>query len=717
MIIQVLNGAELVPLSLGAFAASDFARCACELIVVDDARADGSATVAARYADKVLVLEGTPKGPAYARDRGADVARGRCVVFVDAEVRLHYWQGIVHSIGGCMSSFRRTTHLLLAAGLATLSVTCGGDDVTPPTPSENIADLSSGSPATIRVSRQPPAIALDQAVWAPDSQPRVVVKDDAGMAVGGAVVTATIASGPGTLQGSLAATTRPNGIATFTDLGIAGTGSHTLSFVTASLTASSSETTVDPLPPESLLGKWDLPVDWDIVPLHMNLLPSGKILAWSKLESDGSMGMPRLWDPIAGPPGTARMVPVDTMLFCAGHALMPDGRLMVSGGHKKDNRGIDDTNIFDPASESWVPGLPKMANGRWYPTVTTLADGRMITVVGRDTTGEVAVIPEIWENDQWVQLTGASLSLPYYPRQFVAPNGKLFYAGEQVKARWLDVDAMTTNGRGKWTSSNALTHLWPYSRNYGSAVMYETGKILYTGGGGSVTGSTPTATAETIDLNVTGPQWSSTAPMHFARRHLNATILPDGQVLVTGGTSASGFNDLSGAVHAAEIWDPQTGQWTQLASNTIDRAYHSVSLLLPDGTVLHGASGDANIPGTQQPYPRQTNHEIFRPPYLFKGVRPTITGLPKTTVAYGERFTVTTPYAAQIVAVRWIRLGSVTHAFDSNQRANSLSFSRGAGKVLVTAPANGGRAPPGHYLLFLLNRNGVPSAGTILRVQ
>jgi hypothetical protein len=250
------------------------------------------------------------------------------------------------------------------------------------------------------------------------------------------------------------------------------------------------------------------------------------------------------------------------MLFCSGHTLMADGRLMVSGGHKDDDRGLDVTNIFDPFTESWTPGLAKMALGRWYPTVTTLADGRMVTVAGRDSTSTVVLIPEIWETNRWVPLPGASLRLPYYPYQFLAPNGKVFYAGERVQARWLDVDAATTNGRGRWTTSAGLKHLWPNNRDYGSAVMYETGKILYAGGGGDPNRSTtdpkssvPTPTAETIDLNPAGPTWKSTDPMSFARRHHNATILPDGQVLVTGGTSASGFNTLSGAVHAAEVWN------------------------------------------------------------------------------------------------------------------------------------------------------------------
>jgi galactose oxidase len=618
-----------------------------------------------------------------------------------------------------MLSFRGAAHLLLAIGLAASLATCRQDTptgATPETPNGGFA-VSAGPPASLTITRQPRASALDREVWTPSTQPILVVKDADGVVVKGAVVTASLASGAGSLQGEVSKPTNVNGVAAFTDLGISGAGPHTLLFSVGSVTATSATVSVNALPPAATTGMWDAPVDWDIVPLHIHLLPTGKILAWGKFETNGTMAMPRLWDPASGPPTTARMIAVDTMLFCSGHAFMSDGRLMVSGGHKKDDRGLDVTNIFDPATESWVAGLPKMAKGRWYPTVTTLADGRMITIAGRDTTGTVVSLPEIWENNRWVQLTGASLKFPYYPRDFVAPNGNLFYAGEQVQGRWLDVDVMTASGRGKWTSNAGLKHLWRSARSYGSAVMYETGKILYVGGGGGSSGSTPTATAETIDLNLAAPHWSNTDPMSFARRHLNATILPDGQVLVTGGTSAGGFNNLSGAVHAAEVWDPQTGHWTQLASNSIDRGYHSVSLLLPDGTVLHGAGGDAKDPVTHQLYPRQANHEIFRPPYLFKGARPTITGLSKTAVSYGETFTVTTPYAKQITGVRWIRLGSVTHAFDANQRANELTFSTLSGKVNVTAPASGRLAPPGHYLLFILNRNGVPSVGTIVQVQ
>ncbi|MGH7527164.1 MAG: galactose oxidase-like domain-containing protein, partial [Gemmatimonadales bacterium] len=226
----------------------------------------------------------------------------------------------------------------------------------------------------------------------------------------------------------------------------------------------------------------------------------------------------------------------------------------------------------------------------------------------------------------------------------------------------------------------------------------------------------PTATAEKIDLNQGSPAWTSAGSMSSRRRHLNSTILPDGQVLVTGGVSNGTFIDLSSGVRAAEIWNPATNDWTTLASSSIVRGYHAVSLLLPDGTVLHGASGDADIPGTSTPYPAQRNHEIFRPPYLFKGARPTIASAP-ATVGYGASFTVQTPTAAQITEVRWIRLGSVTHAFDMNARANRLQFTATGGGLSVTAPLNGNLAPPGHYLLFILNRNGVPSTGKVVQIQ
>jgi hypothetical protein len=578
-------------------------------------------------------------------------------------------------------------------------------------------------PGTIEISTNPPVSALTGEVFDPVVQPEVVVKAGSGSPVGGAEVTARIASGSGTLEGKTTATTNASGVAKFGDLGISGTGDHTLEFTAGTASVTSSPVTLSDLPSEATSGKWGPVVNWDIVPLHISLLPTGKIFAWGKTEVGDTMGMPRIWDPSTGSPNGLPEIQVTDMLFCAGQTLMPDGRLMVAGGHRQDDAGIKATYFFSPDGAEQKG--PDMAYARWYPTLTVLGDGRVLSMAGRDENKSVVTTPEIWEDGQWKELPGAgSLEIPYYPRNFVDPsNGLIFYAGERIQSRWFNVDGTGAGGvRGSWTAGP--THTYGSNRDYGSAVMYDAGKILVVGGGG-YTGwqspdpkaNLPTATAEVIDLNQGTPSWQSTGSMANRRRHLNATILPDGQVLATGGLSGGGFNDIASAVKAAEIWNPENNRWTTLSAGSVGRGYHAVSLLLPNGTVLHGASGDANVPGGGgAAYPPQRNHEIFSPPYLFKGARPSISSAP-SSVGYNEAFSVVTPNAAQIVEVRWIRLGSVTHAFDASQRANKLSFTPTPTGVEVTAPANAKLAPPGHYLLFILNRNGVPSAGKVVRVQ
>src|SRR5213078_2343655 len=179
--------------------------------------------------------------------------------------------------------------------------------------------------------------------------------------------------------------------------------------------------------------------------------------------------------------------------------------------------------------------------------------------------------------------------------------------------------------------------------------------------------------------------------------------LPDGKVLVTGGTSGPGVNNTATPVFAAEMRDPATESWTTMASAQAPRLYHSAALLLPDGRVLTTGGDDI------------TQVELYSPPYLFAGARPTITSAP-AVVSFGQSYFVETPDAANIAKVRWIRLGSVTHAFNMNQRINSLSFSQAPGGLNVVSPSNPNLAPPGHYLLFILNANGVPSIAKIVQL-
>jgi hypothetical protein len=275
-------------------------------------------------------------------------------------------------------------------------------------------------------------------------------------------------------------------------------------------------------------------------------------------------------------------------------------------------------------------------------------------------------------------------------------------AGPDVKTRYLDL-----NGTGSW-STIAYTNRTT-SRDYGAVVMYRPGRLVTIGGD-----EPPSATAEVIDLNSSTPAWKYFGKMRQPRRQHNATLLPDGKVLVTGGSSAcpttgSCFDNSSAPVYAAELWDPfatdPTYAFKLMASNTVYRGYHSMALLLPDGRVL---SAGGKIGG-------KNTAEIFSPPYLFKGARPTIGSAP-TTITYKQVFSVATPDAANITKVAFMGLGSVTHSMNSGQSFQTLAFTQGAGVLNVTAPATPTMTPPGYYMLFILV-NGVPSVAKIVQIK
>jgi hypothetical protein len=441
------------------------------------------------------------------------------------------------------------------------------------------------------------------------------------------------------------------------------------------------------------VGQFSPIMSWPFNPTHAVLLPSGNVLWWASFANGDK---PQIWNPTTNTNTAA--TPAGYDIFCGGHSLMESGQVFVTGGDSTTSTGVANASLYDPVAGSWT-FLPDMNAGRWYPTNTVLPNGDVV-ITGGEISPLLGVdaLPQVWQvaSGTWRDLTTAQLDLPLYPELFVAPNGTLFLAGPSPLSEYLNTD-----GTGSWT-------LGPTSefgnRGYGPSVMYNSGQIMIVGGGVG-----PTPTAEIINLNATVPTWSYTGSMANPRRQANATVLPDGTVLVTGGTSGLTFDDQTHPVFPAELWNPATGTWTTMASLSTYRGYHSVALLLPNGQVL-SAGGQCTTTGCNP-----NSAEIFSPPYLFAGPAPTITSAP-ASISGGSTFFVATPDAASITQVTWVRLGAVTHTFNMEQRFSSLAFSQATGGLNVTAPQSANLAPPGYYMLFLL-ASGVPSVASIIKVD
>ena len=446
----------------------------------------------------------------------------------------------------------------------------------------------------------------------------------------------------------------------------------------------------------STVGQWSPVIKWPYEAIHAHVLPTGKVLFWTRGDYS------QLWDPATNVVTAAQQSGAN--IFCSGHAFLPDGRLFVAGGHIQSYVGLPSACVYRASTNSWTK-LPNMNNGRWYPSTTTLPNGDLLVIAGWIDTTTNNPLPQVWQSasGSWRNLTSAQLVLPFYPFMYVAPNGKVFMAGPNQLTRYLNV-----SGTGAWSSVGNSNY---GTRNWGSSVMYDDGKVLLTGGTTCAfyqqCGVLPTRTAEIINLNSSTPTWQYTAPMALGRKLHNATLLPDGKVLVTGGeagTSDPNNPNANSPAQTSEMWDPATGTWSTMASITTYRAYHAIALLLPDGRVL-SAGGDRG----------GASAEIYSPPYLFKGARPTISSAP-TNVAYGQSFFVGTPNATSISKVTLIGLSSVTHSFNMGQRINRPAFSQGSGGLNVTAPSNPNLALPGYYMLFVLNSTGVPSVAKILQL-
>jgi hypothetical protein len=505
------------------------------------------------------------------------------------------------------------------------------------------------------------------------------------------------------------------------------------------------------------VGEWgDLVTGVPSLAIHSVVLPTGKVLWFSKVpEHQG--GSSHVYDPASGridevaiPEVTfpnGEVLPAN--IWCAGQAVLPDGRVLVAGGNLsypwgdgdpragRGFRGASWIFIFDPATETWErlkrpDGTPwDMVHGRWYPTLTTLSDGRVLIVGGWDESGNQRDVREVevftpratpggrdrlepaGELPGWVNI---------YPHMFLLPKTTL--AGQGAG------DRVLMAGPGTGDAFLLRTEDWSWrpladgpsrSRFWGTAVMEPGGpegpaRISLIGGSdveADPGAPDPTATSEYLDLNDPGwaapggpaPVWRQGPSLEHSRSHFNTVLLPDGSKLSSGGGlgQAADGNLYADPVYEAELYDPDAGAWREVGKEDDARTYHSTAVLLPDGRVLSaGDDRQEHLPAGAR------TAQLYSPPYLFEGARPRVTGAPRA-VRYGARLPIEVADPAAVAKVVLMRPGAVTHAVDMEQRSVELARRPGEAGVVVTSPPDPSVAPPGWYMLFALDARGVPS--------
>lgn len=459
----------------------------------------------------------------------------------------------------------------------------------------------------------------------------------------------------------------------------------------------------------STQGQWrTLPNLMPINPVHSALLHNGKVLivSGSGNVAGNAKFQAGIFDPATGSVTTQ---PVNWDMFCNGMVVLSDGRAFVNGGTLQYDpfHGQLVSAVYDPATGQFT-NIQNMAHGRWYPTVTSLSNGTIMTFSGLDENGNTNSTIEIYTiGSGWSTAFGSPFTPPLYPRMHLLPSGKVFYSGSTTSSRYFDPSAHT------WSSVVATTN-YSGTRTYGTSVLLPLTPannykpvVIIMGGGNPATNTT-----ELIDLSAATPKWTFGPNMSQPRIEMNATILPNGKVVALGGSLND--EDTTTASLNADLYDPATNTFSSAGQNAFARLYHSNSLLLPDATVLF-------IGGNPTRGTYEQHIEIYSPAYLFNpdgssATRPSITGVPSTGIGYGSAFQVQTPDAANISSVVLMRAGAPTHAFDMEQRLVALSFSAGSGVLNVTAPPNGNIAPQGYYMLFLLNASGVPSVAQFVQL-
>ena len=483
-----------------------------------------------------------------------------------------------------------------------------------------------------------------------------------------------------------------------------------------------------------------------VTPVHAALIANGKIIsiAGSGYHASNKSGpfQANLIDPDTGNSFPFTMT---EDLFCNGLCHLANGNVLIAGGtlqYDVDNseglfHGLSSAYEFDNLNLNFQK-VSSMAHGRWYPTLLVLPDGKVMVVDGLDEYGTRNALVEIYnppsrtfsiKYDPSSSLTycvGQGSTLPgagspcyggpnngvspittYYPRMHVMPSGLVLVCG---MANTLYIVNPNT---GTWTNIGQTQYP---RREYGVSFLLplnntasERGKVLIAGGQTvSFTPDPATPTAEMIDFNQgtnTTPAVRSVPSMNFGRVFGLPVILPTGKLVIFGGVK----QDTDNYIHTPEMFDPLTETWSSLPDANVSRTYHSVALLLGDGRVWLAS-------GTPDRVSWEHRTEFYNPPYYFDNNRPVINGI-VTSAPYGGTIRIPTQNGSAITSVSLVRLMATTHHYDANARLVWLQITgTDSAGINVSAPINSNVAPPGHYMIHIINGSGVPSVASMIKI-
>ncbi|MFF4798367.1 galactose oxidase-like domain-containing protein [Streptomyces sp. NPDC001351] len=485
-------------------------------------------------------------------------------------------------------------------------------------------------------------------------------------------------------------------------------------------------------------GRWDvLPTQNPVRSMHSVVLNNGKVLLIAGSgNSEENFNAGTFTSAVYNPAdGSYKVIPTPKDMFCSGHIQLQDGRVLVLSGNKAfpaadgshGYEGYKDSYIFDPTTETYSK-TNDLNDGHWYPSATELGNGDVVSFGGlrEDSTGSVTA--EYWSQAQqkWLALWQVNQTWSYwglYPSMILMQDGRLFYSGSHVFGNNIpgtgsaiyDYNANTVTQipglQNKDQRDQSASVLLPPAQNQ---------KVLTIGGGNIESNPDANRLTDVIDLKQANPSYVAGPPIPQGtvdlgngkvpetgaqgKMYVSAVLLPDGKVLETGG----GLHNRANPVYEASIYDPDSNTFDPVAADPEARGYHSSAFLLPDGRVM--ATGDNPGNGTWN-----HNVSIYTPPYLLKGERPTITSMINTEWHYGDTQRITVDHP--IVKAELIRPAAVTHSSDPNQRFVDLPLSVDGNNVDLNVTSNPNVAPPGWYMLFAVDANGVPSVAKWVHLQ